>query len=408
MEKRSYEKSVDRISQLPEPVICEILSWLPIRDSIATCFLSRSWRHRWKDLQAFYFSTLPFLSQMGYLDDHGRMRFLTFVNGVLLHHRSAAVRKLTIRDYAFPLDSHDAAFKAWVYAAIGPHLEELKLMATGRNFMVPSQLFTCCTSLVNLELTCCRFDAEEPTQVRFPSLKNLKLGFCNPNLVTTILSGSPILETLDLSVATELRVLKIHSPSLKRLYFFDLHSMRIELIEINIPLLEYLSIRICSPQYQLISVCNSHNLVEANINCFAAENYVSYVPKLLKSLCKVKSLVLHPATIHCLVRATQFDLPEFRYLLNLEFVNMMLNTRFLFRMLERCPMLQVLTINKCQVALHAWTPPTNVPYCLASQLSTVNFKTYHGTKDDLLELIAYILREGLALKSISIGFGYVP
>ncbi|MED6218944.1 hypothetical protein PIB30_031171 [Stylosanthes scabra] len=77
-------------------------------------------------------------------------------------------------------------------------------------------------------------------------------------------------------------------------------------------------------------------------------------------------------------------------------------------MLERCPMLRVLTINQCQGALHAWTPPTNVPYCLASQLSTVNFKTYHGTKDDLLELIAYILREGLALKSISIGFGYVP
>ncbi|MED6216112.1 hypothetical protein PIB30_004598 [Stylosanthes scabra] len=71
-------------------------------------------------------------------------------------------------------------------------------------------------------------------------------------------------------------------------------------------------------------------------------------------------------------------------------------------------MLQVLTIHQGwgTEPVHAWTKPTNVPYCLASQLSIVNFKVYHGTKDDQ-ELIAYILQEGLALKSISIGFGYV-
>ncbi|MED6216109.1 hypothetical protein PIB30_004595 [Stylosanthes scabra] len=194
------EKSVDRISQLPEPVICEILSWLPIRDSIATCFLSRSWRHRWEDLQAFNFSTLPFLNQEDFLDEQGRTRFHAFVNGVLLHHRSATtVRKLIIHHHKFNPHFDGAALKAWFRAAIGPHLEELKLKLEGWKFMVPSRLFTCCTSLVNLQLSYC-FRAERLTQnkVRFPSLKNLKLGSCNPKLVNKILSGSPILETLDL------------------------------------------------------------------------------------------------------------------------------------------------------------------------------------------------------------------
>ncbi|MED6115532.1 hypothetical protein PIB30_091609 [Stylosanthes scabra] len=349
---------------------------------------------------------VPLRQPKGFLDKKGHTRFLALVNEVLLHHRRATVRKLRIRYYSFPLEFDDAALKAWVCAAIGPHLEELKVVSEGwKLFMVPSGLFTCCTSLVNLELTCSS-DAEELTQVRFPSLKHLKLVFCNPNLVTAILSGSPILETLDLGVARELRVFKIHSPSLKRLYFCDLRSIRNELVEINTPLLEYLSLRICTSRYQLTSVCNSHNLVGANIDCYAEGIYVAYIPKLLKSLCNVKSsLVLHPSTIYCLVHATQFDLPEFRYLLNLELLNRNLNTRFLFRMLERCPMLQVLTIH--QGTVHAWTKPTNVPYCLASKLSIVNFKTYDGNKDDK-ELIAYILQEGLALKSISIGFDYVP
>ncbi|MED6216129.1 hypothetical protein PIB30_004613 [Stylosanthes scabra] len=378
-EKGAYSKSVDRISQLPESVISEILSRLPTEDAIDTCFLSRSWRHRWKDLlQAFNFSAIPFKNQKGFLDKQGHMRFLSLVNDILLHHRRVPVRKLAIR-YVTDSDVDYAALNAWVYAAIGSHLEELKLDSEGVNLMVPSRLFTCCTSLVNLELVC-RIDAEEElTQVRFPSLKKLKLGFRNPNLVTNILSGSPILETLDLMVATKLgAVFKIHSPSLKRLYFVDSCSSRTEQLEINTPLLEYLSIRIYTKQ------------LPTNLG-------------VLKILMKRRSS-------QCLVRATQFDLPEFRYLRNLEFVHGFLNTRFLFRMLERCPMLQVLTIHRqatLWAALHGWTQPTNVPYCLASQLSIINFQMYVGTKDDL-ELIAYILQQGLALKSISIGFGYFP
>ncbi|MED6196606.1 hypothetical protein PIB30_049066 [Stylosanthes scabra] len=410
MEKSAYEKGVDRISQLPESVISEILSRLPIEDAIDTCFLSRSWRHRWKDLQVFNFSVIPFKNQKGFLDEQGHMRFFSLVNDILLHHRRAPVRKLRIRYVTSSvMDLDYAALKAWVYAAIGSHLEELKLKSSaGWKLMLPSRLFTCCTSLVNLELAACQIDAEELTQVRFPSLKNLKLVFHNPKLITNILSGSPVLETLDLRVATKLGVFKIHSPSLKRLYYFDSCSSRTELLEINTPLLEYLTIRIYR-KYRLISVCNSHNLLEANLDCYADANYDSYVAKLINSLCNVKSLVLHPYTRYCLVEATQFDLPEFRYLLNLEFVNMNFDARFLFRMLERCPMLQVLTVHS-QSPLRAsrleWTQPTNVPYCLASQLSIVNFKTYNGIKADQ-ELIAYILQQGLALKSISIGFAYI-
>ncbi|MED6139804.1 hypothetical protein PIB30_087433 [Stylosanthes scabra] len=279
--KGADQKSVDRISNLPQSLICEIL-----------------WR-----LQSE--NALPLASSLA-VSQHG-----------------ASVPKLRIHYYAaYDLGFDEASLKALVSAAIGYHLEELKLdlpISTTRKFMFPSGLFNCCAALVHLELVSCIPDdldcigAKELTltQVRFSSLKTLKMSFCHANLVLKILPGCPVLEIL------------------------DLQQMK--------------------------------------------------------------------GRISCLIRATPLDLPEFRYLLNLEIVHGCFNTMYIFGMLESCPMIRVLTIHQIGVAKDAWTKPTSVPYCLASKLSKVNFSPYYGAEHDK-EFIAYVLQEGLALKSISIGF----
>ncbi|CAI9110396.1 OLC1v1010407C1 [Oldenlandia corymbosa var. corymbosa] len=38
---------VDRISDLPEAIICHILSFLPTKEVVATSFLSKSWKDQW-------------------------------------------------------------------------------------------------------------------------------------------------------------------------------------------------------------------------------------------------------------------------------------------------------------------------------------------------------------------------
>ncbi|MCI48484.1 F-box/LRR-repeat protein, partial [Trifolium medium] len=46
------EDDTDRISSLPDSVLCHIMSFLPTRNSIATMsFVSPMWRNLWKHLQ---------------------------------------------------------------------------------------------------------------------------------------------------------------------------------------------------------------------------------------------------------------------------------------------------------------------------------------------------------------------
>ncbi|MED6213757.1 hypothetical protein PIB30_096368 [Stylosanthes scabra] len=224
---------------------------------------------------------------------------------------------------------------------------------------------------MHLELVSCIHDdldcigAKEVTQVRFSSLKTLKMSYCHPNLVMKILPGCPVLEILDLEqMKGKISVFKIHAPLLKRLYFSNSTSLDelTELLEIHTPLVEYLNICVTSPPYKTISLCNLPNLIEAYIDCFASERYVGYVPQLLTLLSKVKSLL-------CLIHATPLDLPKFRYLRNLEIVHGRFNPTYIFGMLEIWPMLRVLTVHQIGVAKDPWTKPTSVPYCLASKLS---------------------------------------
>ncbi|GAU47088.1 hypothetical protein TSUD_369210 [Trifolium subterraneum] len=144
----------DRISTLPDSVLCDILSFLPTRTSVATTsLLSRRWRHLWKHLQVFDFD-----------DDYNgngnrELRkmfksFAFFVNAVLSLRKSRDIQKFrlscVISDvYKFPGDCVDM----WVRAAIGPHLEELSLTISnglGAQLVFLPHSFLNCTNLVSL------------------------------------------------------------------------------------------------------------------------------------------------------------------------------------------------------------------------------------------------------------------
>ncbi|KAK7255449.1 hypothetical protein RIF29_28859 [Crotalaria pallida] len=132
--------TIDRISDLPDSILCHILSFVPTLTAVTTSLLSRRWRHLWKYLQVFSFhdpSETPddgirFYDDDGdddYYDDDGSGTlegFVDFVNKVLAMRRSGDIHKFHLScGYWFAVTNSINCVDKWIRDAIGPHLQEL-------------------------------------------------------------------------------------------------------------------------------------------------------------------------------------------------------------------------------------------------------------------------------------------
>ncbi|CAA2979518.1 F-box At1g67390 [Olea europaea subsp. europaea] len=52
---KNAKQELDRISNLPEPIRCQIISMLPIEELVRTSILSKRWQHSWKQVPNLYF-----------------------------------------------------------------------------------------------------------------------------------------------------------------------------------------------------------------------------------------------------------------------------------------------------------------------------------------------------------------
>jgi hypothetical protein len=131
----------DRLTTLPESVLCHILSFLPTITSVATMSLvSHRWRHLRKYLQVFHFDNSDF---------NYNKKFALFVNAVLALRRSRDIRKFNLQlEWRF---EDYKSVEMWVLAATGPHLEEMSItIMDGAGITLPPSFFVNCTNLVSL------------------------------------------------------------------------------------------------------------------------------------------------------------------------------------------------------------------------------------------------------------------
>ncbi|OVA16879.1 F-box domain [Macleaya cordata] len=212
------------ISELPDPVLHQILSFLPTKLAARTCILSRRWRH--------LFATTPYLDFL-----HWRAhatgdsvlettRFMKFMDRVFFRCGQSKIQNFALE---CDLDCDVSRFSRWISAAILREVEELNLRIELQQDLIPPSLFRC-KSLIKLRIELRYADLNLPQSIFFPKLKILQLvsiKFTDANLTESFFRNCPVLEDLRISDCTWLNMetICISAPALKRLFINGLNTM---------------------------------------------------------------------------------------------------------------------------------------------------------------------------------------
>ncbi|XP_065876734.1 F-box/FBD/LRR-repeat protein At4g00160-like [Euphorbia lathyris] len=224
------EHKEDRISDLPDELIQFILSFLPpTKQVIQTGILSRRWQNQWTHVPLLIFDST------GMNDEN----FSKFIYNTLILHDFPKIKKFHIK-----YDPHllrKPQLTPIIRFATRKYVEELSLHCDPVNpYLLPKLLYNN-VSLINLELFNCCLTTN--WKVNWSCLKMLKLECSNLDIsaVKNVVSGSPLLEWLELTSFDVLEGGVIASKSLKSLIFVDIElGDNDDPIEISCPKLEEL------------------------------------------------------------------------------------------------------------------------------------------------------------------------
>lgn len=185
----------DVISDLPDRVICHIISFLPTEQAVATSVLSKRWTHLWLSVP-----TLRLDVDLKHRE--ALFCFNEFVYSVLLA-RDSVKYKSCIMDIWYHNDdlSHIGFrnFIKWINHVVQRGVEHLEIstnMHDDHPFKFPISILTCKT-LVHLDFY--KFIVKDFSSITLPSLKILhfeETNFLNYQDLILLLAGCPNLENL--------------------------------------------------------------------------------------------------------------------------------------------------------------------------------------------------------------------
>lgn len=192
----------DRISELPDALLIQILSLLSTKQSVVTGTLSKRWRPLWASVPILDFdddtagpSDRPERDETKAREPSG---FSEFVYSVLLLHEARPITRFRLRCAHPSCSQRDVA--TWLCQAARRGVEHLDLsLSLSRYVALPRKLFNCETVSV-MKLDGVFLNALVGFSVHLRSLKVLHVGDrvlfgCHDYLVK-LLAGCPVLEDL--------------------------------------------------------------------------------------------------------------------------------------------------------------------------------------------------------------------
>ncbi|XP_058204366.1 putative F-box/LRR-repeat protein At3g28410 isoform X1 [Rhododendron vialii] len=240
-----YSDKVDRISQLPEPIIHHILSLLPTEDAVCTNVLSKTWRRIWSTFPVFDFR----LVDGKYFDKHGiedwdaetsKDDFLSFVEESLKRRlvQDFSIDKFQMHILFGSLKSLTPWMDRWLTIVTERNVKELDLnvgCAGTRIYSLPAIVLGA-KSIYVLRLSNCNLNLNVADGIiKFSHLRELNLREMHVDewMIQTFTSSCPFIESLELGSCHGLDSLCLPSSllQLSKVVLRDCYGLKIVLIE---------------------------------------------------------------------------------------------------------------------------------------------------------------------------------
>ncbi|KAL3634368.1 hypothetical protein CASFOL_021422 [Castilleja foliolosa] len=203
---------IDRLSQLPQPILHNILSLLPQKDATRTSVLSKSWRYLWHGR-----FSLEFRDNLIRL--HRKNEFWSFFDNTLQRYLD---QNLSLQKFLFDIYHHEVDFELlqkWIPVVImnmGVKSFNFIFQSTTecKDFPFPLPLVVFQSeSLVELNLQGCDLSTLKSTDnVMLNNLHTLRLSCVNitDDIFDKIISSCPLIENLYILFCTGLKSIKLH------------------------------------------------------------------------------------------------------------------------------------------------------------------------------------------------------
>ncbi|XP_065858730.1 F-box/LRR-repeat protein 25-like [Euphorbia lathyris] len=323
----------DRISALPDFLIHHILSFLPATDLVQTLILSKRWKYQWTHVPVLKFVPNDDSSIMlhgdgdciGGLPDSVIHRIISFLPSTkdafktdlynTWQHKWTDVpilnfvsnEKFVIDSKDIPLVYLDPRLSLWVRFAAKKDVKELILdcdgakVEFGHEYPLPQFIFNN-SSFVKMKICACDFTPNG--KVNWESLKSLRLDHSEfgDQAVENVLSGSPLLEYLELRRCGFQGALVVASEHLKT-FILEEFGKNCHVLEISCPNLESLKMsgNVSSTCLKLTNLLSS---LHATLDLYVLESddispddCMNLVEETMKQILHVKELEIMPSRL---------------------------------------------------------------------------------------------------------------
>uniref|UniRef100_A0ACD5WD84 Uncharacterized protein n=1 Tax=Avena sativa TaxID=4498 RepID=A0ACD5WD84_AVESA len=414
--ERRKEPAVDLLTDLPEDVLCTILSKLPLDEVVKTSAVSRKWRNLWTTVSPkLSFDGNTMCGKNNYPERVHIVMFTRNVNKVLAQCRGKLVQELAVKiDLNLTLVE---PLNDWVSFAVSSRTKALVFdltpeegrQPTGRDdrYKFPFQLLDkesiCRLQKIHLSYV----DFQPPMQFSgFPNLRKLDLNLVNVNGddIAHMLSNCCNLEWLSIVRCHLNGELEVNGP-LPHLRFLKIESCErntnIAFHAVNLATFEYRGTAVPiylgkSSELECADICYFGDTLERAITVLA--NVLTNVQRLtLNASCKPPKI---PSLMHYRYTFSRMTYLQLRLVCVKEFDNLSLVSFLRF-----VPFVEKLELHFCCTdcvhLVHESKPIKKLPECLFNNMKSMyitGFKAYN----DQVDFVLHMLENVPALEVLSI------